>query len=430
MSKSDLDLLFELAKAFENTTIARDDAVSKFGTERQKAHIKKNNGFKDKSYEKPFLKTLEQLFDNVEPINISRRKYYKVGKALNEIAPREDGRRNNAGQELPHTKYLDALIIMGLKNKIFREHETSMNNWVYNFGLASEAVYRMKVEGLHSPASLELRKDLHQKDLLPSDKQTAELKLYLKDFENIKGQLDNALKKLSNANLIEYYKVPKVRLKKPLITIEEDGRVIKAHTITIDSSTQERISKKQEELREKYFLNHYEIRKQNYHKLTEEKREQADKYFKDLNTFFTEDMYYYDNFNKKVYIEVDFFWFNQAITVKATDRKIEKYLKEKRPEFYKDYIENSDSFFLGAKDNYDQTKRQHVIRQAMMEAEYSLKRTLDNASAQRIKGEKAGALDANEERYKEYWGSEFCKNVERIYPELKTDHKQGIKYLN
>src|SRR5699024_11541319 len=128
----------ELPNAVENTNIARDDAVSKLGTERQNEQIRKNKVFKDKSYDKPFLKTLEQLFHNVEPINISRRKYYKVGKALNKIAPREDGRRNNGGQELPHTKYLDALIIMGLKNKIFREHETSMNNWVYNFGLASE----------------------------------------------------------------------------------------------------------------------------------------------------------------------------------------------------------------------------------------------------------------------------------------------------
>ena len=91
--------ILQLAKAFENTTLSRRDAVNKFGTEGQKRHFEKHNKFKNKKVEDALIKTLNQLFESVESVKVKgvRAKQYKLGAAREEIATREDGRKNNGG---------------------------------------------------------------------------------------------------------------------------------------------------------------------------------------------------------------------------------------------------------------------------------------------------------------------------------------------
>src|SRR5699024_3274701 len=187
---------------------------------------------------------------------VGRGKGYKLGAAKQEVSEREDNRANNGGTELSHTKYLDAVILMGIRNNVF-EHETTLNNWVRNFGLTNEALHAIKTKGIHSSESKKIRKQMVEENVLKSENSTAELNFYLTDFDNIKGQLKNVLEKMNKEGLIEYYRVPKAKLRVPLENTLH-GKTYETSYITIDSATQERITKKTEQLKEKYKITPYE----------------------------------------------------------------------------------------------------------------------------------------------------------------------------
>src|SRR5699024_6115734 len=101
------EVLTSRAKIFENTTQQKVIMVENFGSEGQKNHFDKNNGFKDSRREESFLRTLKQYFESVDLVKVKgvRAKQYKLGAAREEIATRQDDRETN-GTELPHTKYL------------------------------------------------------------------------------------------------------------------------------------------------------------------------------------------------------------------------------------------------------------------------------------------------------------------------------------
>src|SRR5699024_11009640 len=158
-------------------------------------------------------------------------------------------------------------------------------------------------------------------DVIKSKNNTAELNFYLEDFDNIKGQLKNVLEKMNNENLIEYYRVPKVKLKTPLEQIY-DGKTYKTKYITIDSASQERITTKMEELKEKYDITSYESHYANRNRVRKDRKKAVTSYYKELDEFYTVDMYYTNEFGKDIDIEVEYFWFNHAITARATDKQV------------------------------------------------------------------------------------------------------------
>lgn len=94
-ARGDMEELLLLARQFENTVLTRQEAVGIFGTEGQKNHFEKLGGFKDKEKEKPFLKTLDQLFESVSYVKNGNRKDYKLGFAREEVIKRLDKRIHN-----------------------------------------------------------------------------------------------------------------------------------------------------------------------------------------------------------------------------------------------------------------------------------------------------------------------------------------------
>lgn len=414
-----------LVEGYANKTHAKRIIVENFGNQDQINRFNKDKGWKDSEREKPFLRTLNQYFETVESVKIKgvRAKQYKLGAAREEVAPREDDRENNGGQELPHTKYLDAVILMGIRNRVF-EIETTLNNWVRNFGLTSEALHAVKTKGLHSKDSVTLREQMASNDVIRSKKNTAELSFYLEDFDNIKGQLKNVLEKMNNAKLIEYYRVPKVKLKTPLERMY-DGKTYETYYITIDSATQERISKKKEELKEKYNITSFESHFANRNRVKEERKEDVASYYEELDEFYTTDMYYTDEFGKDVDIEVDYFWFNHAITARATDNQVQNYLKKKRPEFYEEFLSDEKGFFGNVMNIYEKEKKEDVLKKAYKESQRKYEDVLKKHKEDVAAGKKVGKMNMDDEKLLYYWNTNFCINVDNMYPYVKADFKQG-----
>lgn len=407
-------------KALERKSVGKETAVTLLGNHVQKAHFEKYNKFKSKTVEKSLITTLEQYFESVEIDKTVRPNKYKLGAARKEVAEREDDR---GGQELPHTKYLDAVILMGIRNRVF-EHETTLNNWVRNFGLTNEALHAVKTKGVHSKDSKTLRQQMAKDEVIRSEKNTAELSFYLEDFDNIKGQLKNVLEKMNNANLIEYYRVPKVKLKTPLERMYE-GKMYETNYITIDSATQERITKKKEELKEKYNITPYESHYANRNRVKEERKKDVADYYQELDGFYTTDMYYTDEFGKDIDIEVEFFWFNHAITARATDKQVKNYLEKKRPEFYEEFLSDEKGFFGNVMNIYEKEKKADVLKKAYKESQRKYEDVIKKHREDVSAGKKIGRMNMSDEKLRYYWNTNFCINVDKMYPYAKADFIQG-----
>lgn len=413
------------AHFLQGQTLSKPEALWYFGNE---GEIRNYFGGRKKEFTgntaKAFKKTLEQYFESVDDtVKVGRGKGYKLGVAKQEVSEREDNRVNNGGNELPHTKYLDAVILMGIRNRVF-EHETTLNNWVRNFGLTNEALHAIKTKGIHSNESKKIRKQMVEENVLKSENSTAELNFYLTDFDNIKGQLKSVLEKMNKEGLIEYYRVPKAKLRVPLKNTLH-GKTYETSYITIDSATQERITRKTEQLKEKYKITPYESFYGNKNKIRESRKEEVDNYYKELNQFYTEGMYYTDEFGRNINIEIEYFWFNHAITARATDNQVRKYLKKKRPEFYEEFLSDEKGFFGNMMSHYEREKKADVLKNAYKESKRKYENVLKKHTQDIGEGKKVGKMNMDDERILYYWDNEFCINVDKMYPYVKADFNQS-----
>lgn len=409
-------------RALDGRSLGKETAVTLFGNEEQKAHFEKYGKFKGKNVENSLIATMQQFFEVVEIDKSTRPNKYKLEKVREEAVKRMDKRENNSGKELPHTKYLDAVIIMAIKNRMFK-HETTLNNWVLNFGLVSEALHFIKVNGMESERALEMRKSMADKGVIGSEKSVAELSFYLEDFDSVKNQVRNALEKMDKAGLIQYYKVPKVKLGTPLRKIS-DGKVYETEYVTIDSDTQEKITKKIEELKEKHGITNYEAHFANRNRIEKKRKEVVEKYYEELTEFYNDDMSYINEFKERVPIEVEYFWFNHAITAKATENQIKAYLKSKRPEFYQDFLSDETGFFGNVINNYDKEKKIDILRKAWNRAHKNYREIVRNHERDIEEKKAFGEMMPDDRRKLSYWGSDFCESVEKIYPYVKPTYQQ------
>jgi CRISPR/Cas system-associated endoribonuclease Cas2 len=415
------------AKAYENSTHPKPIIVEAFGTESQKKQFEKLGRFKDKEKEQPFIKTLKQLFESVEAVKVKgiRAKQYKLGAARHEVAERKDNRSNNGGTELDYTKYLDVIVLMGIKSKMFN-HEATLNQWVLNFGLVNETFYDLKVHN-NLTNRRKLQKEFARDGVINHENSDFELNFYRDQYERISEELKRTLERMQKAKLIEFYKVPKVRLKKPLVKYV-NGKKLEAHVITIDTGTQERISKKQEELKEKHELTDFDTYRGNFNRVKKEKRADVAKYHEELDEFFTGDeMYYKNEFKEEVPIEVDYFWFNHAITSRATDRKVITYLEKKRPEFLEEHKESIELVFESQKNFFLDSKREDVFKQAIKRKERELIRINKKYKEELEGGERFGTKNMKQAANEKFWEFDFCNNVDKAYPTFKADFSQGIR---
>jgi len=437
--------LLQLAQAFENTTLSRKDAVNKFGTEAQKRIIEKNGRFKDKAQEAPFLKTLNQLFDSVDYVKVGRRKDYKLGNARQKIAKREDKRENNGGQESDYTKYLDALVLMAMHNGVFHNSVATLSNWVINFGLANHTFYALKNNLSSDNPTLDantLREGLLKDRLINTAKiNTAEINQLIQDFQAKERKLDAVLKKMKKDNLINYYEVPMVKIKYP-VEIDDDGNktVIKPesapYVTEIDTKAEKSITEKQAELREKYKLTQFNVF--TVELLTEDEVEELEKdpdfkednlsyrvyqYHQDLMDFYMNDVIVTDTQGNESHLPIEYFWFSHAITVKATKTRIKNYIKKNRPEFYEEFINDSELFFSEAKDYYLECRRKELVQKAYRKAEK------EKAKIEERNKNSFGMWDIKSRKAMAYWSGQFEERVCAIDDKFPPDLEQGIKYL-
>lgn len=404
----------QLAKAFENMTLSKKDAVNKFGTKEQKNHFEKYKKFTNKKLGAALLKTLNQLFEDVDDtVKVGRGYGYKLGAARTQVAERKD---NRGGNELGYTKYLDAVVLMALNNKMFDKHETTMAKWVYHFGLANKALFLLKTAP-RSEEAIRFKKKLKEQEVSSSVTMKAEFQAFISDYEDKERILKNVFKKLRNNNLIEFYKVPKAVIRTGDLYKDENGKLQAEKTVvTLDTEAAARVADKQAELREKYNLTEFQITskyksKEVQKRLSEYQIELEDYYFNEM---------YYEVEGKLKRIQVEYTFFNYAVYIKATKTKIKDYIKKNRPEFYEEYIADENLFFNNVKENYNNERKVDLLNKAYKKAQEEYDKVL--------KQEKGFGKEVNERRniYLNYWENQYVSNIANLEPHLRANFVQDI----
>lgn len=437
MNKTQLNF----AQVLQGQTLSKPEALWYFGNE---GEIRNYFGGRKKEFTgktaKTFKTTLNQYFETVDDtVKVGRGKGYKLGKARVEVAERVD---NRGGKELDYTKYLDAVVLMALDNDVFSESDATLSKWVWNFGLANHAFYSLKnnlISENPNADAHQLRVSLKKENLISTASNTAEIEHFIQDFHEKETKLDTVLKKMKKDKLINYYEVPKVKIKYP-VEIDKDGNktIVKPESAPfvtqINTEAEKSITEKQRVLREKYRLTQYNVfaftRKTE--KQIEELMKQEDftkdnihyrlnQYDKELEYFYENEVIVTDTQGKKTQLPIEFFWFSHAISVKATKTRIKNYIKKNRPEFYEAYITDNEMFFGEVKDYYLETRRKELVRKAYKKAEKEREKIMEKNKTS------FGKLDSESLRLLSYWDGKYQDNICAIDDRFPPDLKQGIK---
>ena len=403
--------LLQLAKAFENTTVSKRDTVSKFGTDNQKRHFNKYGKFTNKKVEQALLRTLNQLFTEVDDkVKIGRGFGYKLGSAKNEVSDREDNRVSNRGSELNYTKYLDAIVLLALDSKMFSEHETTISKWVLNFGLANDLIYSIK----SNPDSIS---STILKNQLPTSRKP-EIKVYTEDFKDKERILKNTLERMNKSNLIDFYAVPKASIITGVKYMSEDGEpVFSTATVTLKSKTVNMLNEKRRKILERLGITEYNVLKGR--SANKETQRKIDQFNKEIQDFYKHGVYQKEDDGKERHLWIQFHWFNYAISVKATKTRIKNYLKKNREEFYSEYIEDSNLFLTNSQENYRTERLREIIRKAKKEKE----KILCNLENERMAKESSGfnTIDTDIRSKISYWENDYIENVEKLGEYFEPD---------
>ena len=435
---------FNYAYVLQGQTLSKPEALWYFGSEGEIRNFfkGKQNAFSGNTA-KTFKKTLEQYFESVDDtVKVGRGKGYKLGVARDKVAERTDDRINNGGSELDYTKYLDAVVLMALDNDVFSENDATLSKWVWNFGLANHAFYSLKnnlISKNPNADAHQLRVQLKEDNLINTATNTAEIEHFIQDFQEKERKLDVVLKKMKKDNLINYYEVPKVKIKYP-VAIDKDGNktIVKPESAPfvtqIDTEAEKSITEKQRVLREKYHLTPYHVFSftRKTEKQMEELMKQEDftkddisyrlnQYDEELNYFYENEVIVTDTQGKKTQLPIEFFWFSHAISVKATKTRIKNYIKKNRPEFYEAYITDSEMFFGEVKDYYLETRRKELVRKAYKKAEKEREKIMEKNKTS------FGKLDSESLRLLSYWDGKYQDNICAIDDRFPPDLKQGMK---
>lgn len=322
-----------------NTIMTKKEAVKLYGSEECKVHFEKYGKFKNKSIEEGLIKTLRQHYDSIETVKQGRAFVYKLGAKREVIAEREDNRVSNGDWSIPYTKNMDIMVVSVLEQGLVAETAQPLSKWAVDFGLITPQMY-----GLLKARYNEYLRASHIQELRESKVILDGEDRILDDFtyivKEINNQLAGTLNRMQKAGIIEFYPVYKGHIK------ETD------ETINLHENTVKEILSLQRNLMEQYnvnewYLAHYQNapRTKEYNKVWEIELARV----KD---------------EKGEVLGLDYFYKLYAIMLKATKKKIIKYLEKYNMEAIEGFKRNEELFLTDNENTFYKERHDYVVVKA------------------------------------------------------------------
>lgn len=348
--------ILKSAKAYEDMTLSKKDAVNKFGTESQKAHFKKYKKFTNKKLGDALLKTLNQLFVEVEEVKVGRSNQYKLGAVREEIAERERkiGKNATNGNWNNSTKHLDALLLAHLEHNLAngKEIQKSYVDWLLEFNMINEKQYDLY------KSKFDKQKKVETEDLIRNSVENKDERIvdnshifFLDEIQSLRTTMISSLNRMERVDIIETFKRHKAFLNEPI----KDTKGIEVRVIEIDAKTYQSFVNAKRRLKQEYNLTENDITNRTF-KPTEETIQNVKKYKQGLKKFLS-DIEITDSYGTVVNVSIKNIWEELAIVVKATRDKTMEYLHEYHSEVLIEYqIHKYEKFLSLQATNYRENR--------------------------------------------------------------------------
>lgn len=290
--------------SFENSTINKKTAVTIYGSEAQTKHFNKHDRFVNKNMEAALVKTLEQVYESVELVKVvgKRAKHYKLGAKKSEIEERKDERVSNGDWSIPYTKNMDVIVASVLEQGLEKQVAQTLTAWSYNFGLISKSAYKLMTSRFNDEQMDKMYDVLNKKDLINKGEEQLLID-YTFNLTSINASLAGTLGRMSKLNIIEYFPV--------YIGVQENG-----FEFEMTSKELARVIGIEAFLRNKLDVEPFLIK--NYPNKTNVRR-----YFKEKKNMFQS--LKRDNGSPMI---ISYYYKKYAIILKATKKKVAKYLEK------------------------------------------------------------------------------------------------------
>ena len=354
------DELLEKANQYSGKVITKREATNIFGTKEQQAHYQRYNKFKSKRVEERLLKTLDQLFESIEIVKNGVRKDYRLGNARDKVIPREDGRVVSQFRELPHTKYLEMIILLQLFSGV-EDGEYSITSWLKQLELVNPPLSQLKkargderyFNTLLSRVSKVPKRKITNPDMVKN-----EVLFFLEDLYKTERAFLRVLDKLNKDGIIFYERVYKASL----IPDEEEEQ---GEHVTISEEMYNMIQDQKNGLLKEHGLTKQDLFLSANMSKSNAKYKKIQAFEESFKEFLSTKIE--SEFNPDVVMRIKFLWTAYVIEVIGSEEDVLSFIERRRVEFLENYKNEGFDILHELVDNYNRLKEKYLIDVAKKE---------------------------------------------------------------
>ncbi|MFJ7639414.1 hypothetical protein [Peribacillus sp. NPDC097225] len=323
----------------KTTEFTQAQIVAIEGDETVKEHLKKFNKLMTNMFNR-FVKDLKERYETVETIGKGGMKTkYILGTKREVLAEREDNRMNNGAWSISYTKNMDIMVVSALEQDLVTETAQVLSKWCLDFGLITQKMFELLPSKFNEHYREQCLQELKVNNIICEGEDRI-LNDFIYEIKNLQNQLAGTLNRMQKANIIEYFPVYKG-------FIEEDDKTINLHENTVKKiSSLQRNLMEQFDVNEWYLKTYYNSRKS---------REYCKEWKENLAKITDE--------NGEV-IGLSYWYTTYAIILKATKKKIIRYLEKYNKEAIEQFKKGEDLFLNKNEETFHKARYDYVVKEA------------------------------------------------------------------
>lgn len=320
--------------------LTKQEAVEKYGNNKQKEHFNKYGKIKSKKVEEALIKTIEQHFETVKIVPLQgRAKGYKLSSKREVIAERKDNRISNGAWSIPYTKNMDIMVVSVLEQGLETETAQTLGRWAVDFGLITHKMFKLLKSRYEKGLKASYIQELKNNFIINNGEERI-LNDFIYFVKEINGQLAGTLERMRKAGIIDIHPVYKGHIK-------ETGETISLHEDTV-----KQILNLKRNLMEQFQVDDFSLL--HYHNAQK---------VRDYNTKWkTEIEKITDETGEE--LGLDYFYKTFAIMLKAGKKKIITYLKKYNKEAIEMFKQNEELFLADNENTFYKERHDYVVEKA------------------------------------------------------------------
>ncbi|HDX9500161.1 TPA: hypothetical protein ROX79_005071 [Bacillus thuringiensis] len=349
-------------------TYTLEELTQKFGTDKQKEALVKNNGNLKANPFNALIKTVEQHYESVTVEGRGKKRIIICEGKREEIALRQDARENNGGGQVP-MKYEQAFPIMVLQS-LLEMRDAGVNETVLEKKVLTVAGWLQKMKFI-TPEMFEARKcryndavlervteGLSKRDVVGFDDDFLVKEYFDKEIDRLSKYFMSTVQKLHKAKLVEHVPYKMGRCQVPEISEHiECGELTQdiQHTekfIILTPFVADAVANIHTQLQSLPQFSYLTLQEINQLKNKKEVKEYWTEYNIRLNNIKNEQ-------GERLYLTLTYT--AHGLFVKSGQNQMIKWLEKNNKEAIKDFQSDETQYFINNRKEFHETLNQYVV---------------------------------------------------------------------